>query len=132
MKPLNLNAVAILQAMPGSQAQICIATGLSQPTVCRWCEELVAQGFAHVSKLYIPEHGGKRRPIYSKGKRPEGHRLKYPHVERNSAKRQHIWRDKMKKNGTYEDYLEGRRKRRELARKPKIHPLQAALFGATK
>ena len=132
MKALNANAVKILHAMPGSQAQICVSTGLSQPTVSRWCEELVAQGFAYVSKLYIPENGGKRRPIYTKGQRPEGHRLKYPYVERDAAQRQHNWRNKMKKNGTYEDYLERRRRRKELARKPKIHPLQNALFGGHK
>lgn len=132
MKPLHPNAQAVLRAMPGSQSQLALATGLSQPSVSRWCERLVEMKLAYVQKLYIPDHGGKRRPIYAAGPRPEGHRLNYPYVERDAAKRQIKWRNKLKAQGRYEDYLESRRRRKALARKPKIHPLQAAFFGAPK
>lgn len=119
---------AILRALPGRQRDICVATGLSQATVSRWCETLVARKLIHIH-LYQRNTpgGGPARPFYKVGPKPPGQVVARPDYARSAALRQKRYRARLAAEGEEEPW----RKRRRAAnvRVPKIDALTAAFYG---
>lgn len=125
MRDQSGNRAVVLAAMPGTQSQIIAATGLSAPTVSRWCEDLVARREAHISGWYTPTHGGPLRGIYHAG---PGRQARMPrHL--SDAARMRRYRRKLVAEGKWEDVLAKRRTKAAASRVPKPDPLMKALFG---
>lgn len=120
------NREIVLQAMPGTQAQIVKATGLGCATVSRWCVELVETKQAHIGAWHKMNQGGPLRAVYHQG---EGKRARKRYDRVSDAERMRLHRARQRRSGEYEDVLAKRRAKRALQRMPKPDPLAVALFG---
>ena len=74
-----VNAIAsrqrVLEAMPGTTAELCSRTGLAQPTLSKLLRSLVTVGKAYQSG-WEAANGGPSSAIFSQGKPPPGFRLR--------------------------------------------------------
>lgn len=120
------NREIVLQAMPGTQADIVKATGLSCAVVSRWCRELVEVKQAHVGAWHKMDQGGPLRAVYHAG---DGKRARKRLERVSDAERMRLHRWRQRQSGEYEDVLAKRRAKRAAQRVPKPDPLAVALFG---
>lgn len=115
--------------MPGTQADIVKATGLSCAVVSRWCRELAETKQAHIGGWRKMDQGGPLRAIYHAG---EGKRARKRLERVSDAERMRRVRARQKRSGEYEDILAKRRAKRALERMPAPDPLAVALFGGAR
>lgn len=118
------NRELVLEALPGTPAQIMERTGLSAGTVSRWVTDLRNAGQAHIGKwtrtrgVFLSTiHAGPGRDA----KKPKP--LTSAQLTRNS-------RQRMRKSGEWTDRMAKDRARYWRKKAPKRDPLTAALFGA--
>ena len=127
MAAKRANRARVLEAMPGTRAQIRERTGLGVATVSRWCEDLRARGEAHVGGWWVHPTGGPAAEVFHPGR---GTTPKRPKLS-TDRQRVRAYRRRMRASGDWED-VKARRRAEYHARKPvRRDPLVAAFFGAS-
>lgn len=124
------NRDRVLAALPGSNADVRLRTGLGIATVHRWLQDLLEAGEIHVHRMSVNPHGGPLISVFHAGPAPAGHKIKMPRLT-TDADRVKRYRRKLKQTGEWEDLLVKSREYYWRKKKPQRDPLTAALFGST-
>lgn len=119
---------AILSALPGCQAHICLTTGLSKATVSRYIKQLRKERVIRIGSYAKPIFAGHPFAIFEIG---SGRNAPYCIKPQTNKQRSKIWRKRMVESGEIEEYR-ARRRARDYANRANYRndPLLAAFFGA--
>lgn len=120
------NRQRVLDAMPGTQAQIIERTGLGLATVSRWVADLRAARQARIAGWQAPANGGPLAAIYGRGNRKDRPKPPSPPAELRVRR----YRARLRASGEWVDRQARQRARYWASKPPRRDPLVAALFGA--
>lgn len=117
----------VKKALPGTQGDIRLKTGLGVATVSRWVNDLHASSEAYVKRWDTPTNG-PFMAVYARGRKPDAPRPAAKTVrERTESSRRG-----QRTNGAWEDRLAAGRARYWAEKPAARDPMTAALFGAAK
>ena len=131
MAKRGVNRARVLAALPGSNADVRMRTGLGIATTHRWLQDLLGAGEIHVHHMDVNPHGGPLVSVFHAGPAPAGHEIKTPKLT-TQVDRARRYRRKLKQTGEWEELLRKGREYYWLKKKPRRDTLTSALFGDVK
>ena len=108
----------VLDALPGSSADVRAKTGLGLATVSRWLNDLLNAGEIHLHHKTVSPHGGPLISVFYPGPAPAGFKTKMPKMP-TASERSAKARAAMRKSGAWEDVKARRRAAYYAKKKPK-------------
>lgn len=126
MAAKQANRQRVLDAMPGTQAQIIERTGLGLATVSRWVADLREHRQARIIRWVPTPNGGPLAAVHAPGRGRDAPKPSAP----PPAQRVRRYRARLRATGEWADRQARERARYWASKPPRRDPLVAAFFGA--